>query len=133
MLFEIHFVQRKFQTDGSISGFVKRMSPIDKSKYVKIKFNNSIKSIFSLLYFKYDCFYAPFEFNDLAYSWWNDKDGSAKFYWAGANTNNHTCQCGIDKNCVEPLMKCNCDSTVPEQLFDSGKMNFFERIYYFKI
>jgi len=70
---------------------------------------------------RYDCFYAPFEFGDVVYSWWNDQDGSAKYFWAGANSkNNHTCQCGIDGNCVEPVMKCNCDSTAPEQLADVG-------------
>jgi hypothetical protein len=58
----------------------------------------------------------------IAFSWWNDKDGNDKFFWAGANTDVHTCQCGIDGNCVESFMKCNCDSTAPEQLVDSGKM-----------
>ncbi|EFX62126.1 hypothetical protein DAPPUDRAFT_19082, partial [Daphnia pulex] len=54
---------------------------------------------------------------------WNDKDGNDKFFWAGANTNVHTCLCGIDGNCVESFTKCNCDSAAPEQLADSGVIN----------
>ncbi|EFX82286.1 hypothetical protein DAPPUDRAFT_241573 [Daphnia pulex] len=72
---------------------------------------------------KYDCFYAPFEFDGVAFSWWNDKDGNDKFFWAGANTDVHTCQCGLDGNCVESFTKCNCDSAAPEQLADSGVIN----------
>jgi hypothetical protein len=70
---------------------------------------------------QYDCYYAPFELNDVVYSWWNDINGNAKYFWAGADTDVHTCQCGIDGNCVESFMKCNCDSAAPEQLVDSGK------------
>jgi hypothetical protein len=44
------------------------------------------------------------------------------FFWAGATTDVITCQGGLDGNCVESFMKCNCDSTAPEQLVDSGKM-----------
>jgi hypothetical protein len=72
--------------------------------------------------FQYDCFFAPFELDGIAFSWWNDKDGNDKFFWAGANTDVHTCQCGIDGNCVESFTKCNCDSAAPVQLADSGKM-----------
>ncbi|XP_046643658.1 uncharacterized protein LOC124328873 isoform X2 [Daphnia pulicaria] len=69
---------------------------------------------------RYDCNFAPFEHSGIAYGWWNDKDGNAKYFWSGDNTNIHTCQCGIDQNCVESTDKCNCDSAAPLQLFDSG-------------
>ena len=57
-------------------------------------------------------------------SWWNDRNGAARYFWAGANTNNnnsHTCQCGIDKNCMDPLTKCNCDAMAFVQVNDNGK------------
>ncbi|XP_046451016.1 uncharacterized protein LOC124199278 [Daphnia pulex] len=69
---------------------------------------------------KYDCYFAIFEFDNIAYSWWNDKNGNEKYFWAGMNTDVHTCQCGIDGNCVEASTKCNCDSSAPVQLVDDG-------------
>ncbi|XP_057368939.1 uncharacterized protein LOC130690004 [Daphnia carinata] len=72
---------------------------------------------------KYDCYYAPFEFNTIPYAWWNDRYGNAKYFWSGGNTEAHICQCGIDGNCVDATVKCNCDATVPLQLVDSGVIN----------
>ncbi|XP_046645845.1 uncharacterized protein LOC124336186 [Daphnia pulicaria] len=69
---------------------------------------------------KYECNYAPFETNNIVYSWWNDKDGNPQYFWSGSNSSVHTCQCGIDHNCVEDYVKCNCDSTVPLLLADNG-------------
>lgn len=69
---------------------------------------------------RYDCYYAPLEFNTVPYAWWNDRNGNAKYFWSGGNTDAHTCQCGIDGNCVDVTVKCNCDATVPLQLVDSG-------------
>ncbi|XP_046646354.1 uncharacterized protein LOC124336548 [Daphnia pulicaria] len=70
---------------------------------------------------RYDCNYAPFESNDVAYSWWNDREGNSQYFWAGSNTDGvHTCQCGIDGNCVDPAAKCNCDALAPLQLVDDG-------------
>ncbi|XP_046454475.1 uncharacterized protein LOC124202220 [Daphnia pulex] len=69
---------------------------------------------------KYDCNFAPFELNEVAFGWWNDKDGNSKYFWSGGNTDTHTCQCGIDANCVETYIKCNCDAAAPVQLSDDG-------------
>ncbi|XP_046633654.1 uncharacterized protein LOC124313031 isoform X2 [Daphnia pulicaria] len=69
---------------------------------------------------KYDCYYAPFEFDKIAYAWWNDRNGNAKYFWSGGNTDVHTCQCGIDNNCVDATLECNCDATAPAQLADNG-------------
>lgn len=62
--------------------------------------------------------------SDVAFGWWNDKDGNSKYFWSGGNTDNHTCQCGIDKNCVETYVKCNCDAAAPVQLSDDGKFKY---------
>ncbi len=75
---------------------------------------------------QYDCNRAPLELNNIAYSWWNDRSGSARYFWSGVENideGTHTCQCGIDGNCVDPSVKCNCDSLSPSQLFDSGISN----------
>jgi hypothetical protein len=70
---------------------------------------------------QYDCTSAPFEVNGVAYSWWNDRTGNAKYSWSGSNGSVHVCQCGIDRNCVESFMPCNCDSGLPAPLTDAGK------------
>ena len=83
-------------------------------------------SYFYIIYFneliQYDCFGAPFEFNGEAQSWWNDRNGVQRYFWAGTNNkyNQHTCQCGIDNNCVDTKSKCNCDSLTFKQLTDKG-------------
>jgi hypothetical protein len=69
---------------------------------------------------KYDCNYAPFEFNNVPYAWWNDRNGNPHYYWAGSATDVHSCQCSIDQNCVDGTAKCNCDSISPTQLTDAG-------------
>ncbi|XP_046645838.1 uncharacterized protein LOC124336182 [Daphnia pulicaria] len=70
---------------------------------------------------RYDCNFAPFESNGVAYSWWNDREGNAQYFWSGSNAGGvHTCQCGIDGNCVDPVAKCNCDALAPLQLVDDG-------------
>jgi hypothetical protein len=60
------------------------------------------------------------EFNLISYSWWNDRNGNAKTFWAGGNTDVHLCQCGLVGNCVDSSSKCNCDSAAPVQLTDDG-------------
>ncbi|XP_046638032.1 uncharacterized protein LOC124316249 [Daphnia pulicaria] len=94
-----------------------------------INYNSSIGQIKALIELstechqsiKYDCYFASFESNGVTYSWWNDREGNAQYFWAGSNTDGvHTCQCGIDANCVDPAAKCNCDSLAPLQLVDDG-------------
>ncbi|KZS16124.1 Uncharacterized protein APZ42_018233 [Daphnia magna] len=69
---------------------------------------------------QYDCNFAPFEFDDVSYAWWNNKDGNSEYFWAGSDASVHTCQCGIDGNCVDASLKCNCDSAAPIPLTDTG-------------
>jgi hypothetical protein len=76
--------------------------------------------------FQYDCYYAPFKFDNTEYAWWNDRDGNAQYFWAGNNTDGiHTCQCGINGDCVDISLKCNCDAAAPIQLVDDGKIILF--------
>jgi hypothetical protein len=76
--------------------------------------------ITNCLSMKYDCYFAPFQFDGVSYAWWNDKNGNPEYFWSGSNDSVHTCQCGIDRNCVDPSLECNCDSAAPVQLTDNG-------------
>ena len=78
-------------------------------------------------FFKFDCFAVPLEFSDVAYAWWNDRDNIPRYYWAGSNQSVHTCQCGIDRNCVLSDINCNCDALASAKLSDEGtseQLNF---------
>ncbi len=69
---------------------------------------------------QYDCTSAPLKIYGIMFSWWNDNDGNPHYFWSGGNNNVHTCQCGIERNCVEDLAVCNCDSCLPTPLSDIG-------------
>ena len=70
---------------------------------------------------KYDCLAAPLQFNGISYSFWNDRNGIPRYFWAGKYSNDdHICQCGIDRNCVNPDKTCNCDALELQQLSDNG-------------
>jgi hypothetical protein len=99
-----------------------RLNVTNRLKSVIGYFNLHFNLITTIIIYKYDCYYAPFEFNAIPYAWWNDRDGNPQYFWAGDNTEgNHTCQCGIDGNCVDNYAKCNCDAAVYAQLVDDGK------------
>ncbi|XP_057368213.1 uncharacterized protein LOC130689201 [Daphnia carinata] len=68
----------------------------------------------------YECISAPLQFNGVDFSWWDDKNGESQYFWSGNNKSMHTCQCGIDRNCVESHITCNCDSIFQKPLTDSG-------------
>ena len=78
-----------------------------------------------LLLLQYDCYGAPLM--GVQESWWNDRNGIARYFWTGLNTNisnsHHTCQCGIDRNCINPNAKCNCDAMAFVRVNDNGKKN----------
>ena len=69
---------------------------------------------------QYDCTSAPFKIYGIMFSWWSDRHGNPQYFWSGGNSNVHTCQCGIELDCVEDLV-CNCDSSLPTALADIGK------------
>ena len=64
------------------------------------------------------------KFNGIRQSWWYDKNGVKQFYWAGGDASEHKCQCGIDGNCIDPSLSCNCDSLFSLNLTDAGKFYF---------
>ena len=40
---------------------------------------------------------------------WFSRDGSIQHYWGGGNKKAFTCACGLQGNCADPSLKCNCD------------------------
>ena len=77
-------------------------------------------------FFKFDCFAVPFEFSNVAQAWWGYRNGVPRYYWAGSNQRAHTCQCGIDRNCVVSDLKCNCDASTAAPLSDEGISQQFD-------
>ncbi|XP_046635082.1 uncharacterized protein LOC124314096 isoform X1 [Daphnia pulicaria] len=75
---------------------------------------------------KVDCYDAAFEFNGIPYAWWTDRNGESRYFWAGNNNNAsgryHTCQCGLDGNCKDKSLSCNCDSDLAIELSDVGTL-----------
>jgi hypothetical protein len=75
-----------------------------------------------------NCLGGPFTVQDINYAWWNDVDGKIQTFWSGSDATVHTCQCGIEDNCVRPDLECNCDANVAVPLSDNGiiLLKFFE-------
>ena len=72
---------------------------------------------------QFDSFSVPLEFNSTQYGYWNDRNGGKQIFWAGPATSQHTCQCGIENNCVEWTVKCNADALAPLDQVDDGKIS----------
>ena len=77
-----------------------------------------------------DCFGAALEFNNIAYAWWNDRNGERRYFWSGNDHNitsgrhYHTCQCGLENSCQDKNLACNCDSVLGLKLSDKGTKSF---------
>ena len=69
---------------------------------------------------QFDSIGVPIEYKNAQYGFWNDRNGGKQIFWAGPTTSQHTCQCGIENNCVEKAYKCNGDSLAPIDLVDEG-------------
>ena len=55
-------------------------------------------------------------------SWWYDSNGTVRYFWSDSNSSipHPVCQCGIDGNCFDDFLQCNCDSALQKRLSDSG-------------
>lgn len=60
------------------------------------------------------------DFNGVPYSWWEDVNEISRYFWSGNDPNIHTCQCGIEQNCLDNQFRCNCDSNQQKTLIDNG-------------
>ena len=71
----------------------------------------------------YDCVDASLQFNNVNYSWWNDRNGEPKYFWSENNSRVHICKCGIKENCHESDKDVLCD----------GRLVYVDRIQQQKI
>ena len=97
-------------------------NPSGYASHQAISYTIKIFRNYSQMKLQYDCTGALFEFDGKPYSWWNDKNGNARYFWSGNNSSAHTCQCGIDGACHDLTVKCNCDGFSPTQMTDNGIM-----------
>ena len=67
-----------------------------------------------------NCVGGPFTIGDVNYAWWNDVDGKIQNFWSGSDDSTHICQCGIENDCIQPNLECNCDANVAVPLSDNG-------------
>lgn len=77
---------------------------------------------------QFDSLSVPLEFNSTQYGYWNDRNGAKQIFWAGPGTSSHTCQCGIDKRCLETNYNCNADALAPIEVVDEGSIMYFYSI-----
>jgi len=71
-------------------------------------------------FFKFECLGVPFEFNGVSYAFWKGREDTIHTFWAGPLTKDHTCKCGIDENCDDATVNCNCDALSPSRAIDEG-------------
>ena len=101
---------------------------IESERFVVIK-NILVKVLIKNVVFmwvQYDCHIAPLQFSGVDFSWWLDRYKNRQFFWAGDGSHkNHTCQCGIENNCIDRFVCCNCDSYMLKNLTDQGMRYYF--------
>ncbi len=104
------------------------------NSYFTFTFKNNllfkeIGKLYKYYLIKVECMTAPFEYDQIQYSYWKDVNGSPQYFWAGDKSAQHTCQCGIDGNCqidgsATPLpnVKCKCDYNSSSPQIDIGNL-----------
>ena len=72
---------------------------------------------------QYDCLGAVIEHDGVQHAFWIDRNGRKRHFWAGNETDQVMCQCGLDQSCIDRRKKCNCDSLALDSStrFDQGK------------
>ncbi|XP_053323655.1 contactin-associated protein-like 4 [Spea bombifrons] len=56
----------------------------------------------------------------IPFSWWVGRTNETQFYWTGSSSNVKKCSCGLEGNCVEAELYCNCDADKNEWSNDTG-------------
>nr|XP_032812889.1 contactin-associated protein-like 2 [Petromyzon marinus] len=60
--------------------------------------------------------------------WWVARSGERQSYWGGSSPGVHKCACGIERNCTQPRVHCNCDADLPVWQRDSGLLTYKEHL-----
>uniref|UniRef100_A0A8C6PFL9 Contactin associated protein like 3 n=1 Tax=Nothobranchius furzeri TaxID=105023 RepID=A0A8C6PFL9_NOTFU len=64
------------------------------------------------------------------FSWWLGGPGSGRVHthWGGAHPDSQQCSCGLQGDCVDPQLFCNCDADGTEWSEDSGLLTHKESL-----
>ncbi|MEQ2300516.1 Contactin-associated protein-like 4, partial [Ameca splendens] len=64
------------------------------------------------------------------FSWWlgGPGPGLVQTYWGGAHPGSQQCACGLQGDCVDPQLYCNCDADRMEWSEDSGLISHKESL-----
>lgn len=60
----------------------------------------------------------------VSHAFWIDRNGINRHFWTGNETDEIMCQCGMNRSCIDPRKKCNCNSLALDRStrFDEGNM-----------
>ncbi|XP_077580173.1 contactin-associated protein-like 2b isoform X1 [Stigmatopora nigra] len=54
------------------------------------------------------------------FTWWVGRANEKHFYWGGSGPGIQKCACGIEQNCTNPKLNCNCDADQRSWREDAG-------------
>ncbi|CAM9632557.1 unnamed protein product [Lampetra planeri] len=54
------------------------------------------------------------------FTWWVSRTNERQHYWGGSSPGVQKCACGVERNCTEEHVHCNCDADRDEWMHDSG-------------
>ncbi|CAH2294330.1 contactin-associated -like 4 [Pelobates cultripes] len=56
----------------------------------------------------------------IPFSWWVGRTNETQSYWSGSSSDIKKCSCGLEGNCIEAELFCNCDADRNEWTNDTG-------------
>ena len=65
---------------------------------------------------------APLNDDNRNYGSWINKRGEKEIYFSGSNSGVHTCECGLNDNCIKDHLKCDCDANDATWDYDEGNI-----------
>nr|XP_061791038.1 contactin-associated protein-like 4 [Nerophis lumbriciformis] len=68
--------------------------------------------------------------DSMSLSWWfgGQAPGQIQTHWGGALPGSHQCACGLNNNCLDPNVQCNCDAYNEQWTNDSGLLTHKETL-----
>ncbi|XP_067117078.1 contactin-associated protein-like 5 [Osmerus mordax] len=78
----------------------------------------------------YGCRKSPLfnAFDGTPVSWWLDRDGERRTYWAGFQPGIQQCSCSLEENCIDTNFFCNCDADRDSWATDTGLVSFKDHL-----
>ncbi|XP_041420593.1 contactin-associated protein-like 4 isoform X1 [Xenopus laevis] len=69
----------------------------------------------------------------IPYSWWVGRTNETQTYWSGSSPDVNKCTCGIEENCIDSQLYCNCDADKSEWSNDTGFLSYKDHLPVTKI